>query len=218
MFRINLVNKKIIANFDKEKYRFIFEGLNKIKVSKTILETKHSHNNISIHCIFFILLCLFFLLSSCHTSHKSSGKDSERKENALPSYHVDGKNKRGKKVVKEAMEWLGTPYKYGGAEKGKGSDCSGLVMSAYLEATGLKLPRNSAKQAEFCKKISGDDLEIGDLCFFATGKDPNRISHVGIMIDNESFIHASSSKGVVISKITTPYYTRTLIQFGRVPD
>lgn len=160
---------------------------------------------------------MIFLFCSCHTSHKGSGRGRHRSETAH-EIHVDGKNKRGKKVVKEAMEWLGTPYKYGGAEKGKAADCSGMVMSAYLEATGIKLPRNSAKQAEFCKKISGDDLEIGDLCFFATGKDPNRISHVGIMIDNETFIHSSTSKGVVTSKITTPYYTRTLIQFGRVPD
>ncbi len=169
----------------------------------------------SIKATYLFLLSSVFLLSSCHSSHKSTQGSSGTVTSSL---HVDGKNKRGKKVVKEAMEWIGTPYKYGGAEKGKGSDCSGLVMSAYLEATGIKIPRNSAKQAEFCKKVSGDNLEIGDLCFFATGKDPKRISHVGIMIDDETFIHSSSSKGVVISKITTPYYTRTFIQFGRVPD
>lgn len=167
--------------------------------------------------IVFVLLFALFI-SSCHTSHKSGRRDNTEKEHAIGGYHVDGNNKRGKRVVKEAMEWIGTPYKYGGAEKGKGSDCSGLVMSAYLEATGKQLPRNSAMQAEFCKRLSGEELEVGDLCFFATGKDPKRISHVGIMIDNESFIHASSSKGVVVSKITTPYYQKTLIQFGRVPE
>lgn len=131
---------------------------------------------------------------------------------------MDMSNKRGKNVVKEAMQWEGTPYKYAGSEKGGGTDCSGMVMAVYEKTTGVKLPRNSANQAEFCKEIHADDLKIGDLCFFATGKDPNRISHVGIMIDETRFIHSSTSKGVVISDITTPYYTRTFIQFGRVPD
>ncbi|MDE5870233.1 MAG: C40 family peptidase [Muribaculaceae bacterium] len=156
------------------------------------------------------------LLVSCHTSKSNKTPDYRKKEETV--IHIQGKNKRGKKVVEEALEWIGTPYQYAKAEKGAGTDCSGLVMMSYLEATGLKLPRNSAKQAEFCKKISSSDVQIGDLCFFATGKDPNRISHVGIMIDNETFIHASSKKGVITTKINSPYYVRTFIQFGRVPD
>ena len=79
------------------------------------------------------------------------------------------------------------------------------------------MPRNSAKQAEFCKSLDPDEVEIGDLVFFATGKDPDRISHVGIMIDEVNFVHASTKKGVVVSRIDTPYYIRTFKMFGRVP-
>ena len=90
-----------------------------------------------------------------------------------------------------------------------------MGLKVYEKATGIKLPRNSAKQAEFCRELKGKDVKVGDLAFFATGKDPKKISHVGIMINDKEFIHASTRKGVVISDITTPYYERTFIMFGR---
>ncbi|MDE5997782.1 MAG: C40 family peptidase [Muribaculaceae bacterium] len=132
--------------------------------------------------------------------------------------HSNGVTKSGKKIVKEAYGWLGTPYGYGRAEKGVACDCSGMVMSVYEKVTGIKLPRNSAKQMEFCKSIKRKDVKVGDLCFFATGKDPDKVSHVGIMIDDNNFIHSSTSKGVVVSDITQPYYVRTFKGFGRVSE
>lgn len=119
-------------------------------------------------------------------------------------------------LIKEAFEWLGTPYAYACDAKGKGTDCSGMTMRIYLDVLNVKLPRNSAKQAEACKEIKKEQLRPGDLVFFATGKDPKRISHVGIMISDREFIHASSSKGVQINSLESPYYTRTFIKAGRV--
>ena len=78
-------------------------------------------------------------------------------------------------------------------------------------------PRNSAKQAEFCIKVKEKDARIGDLVFFATGKDPEKVSHVGILVDDNRFIHASTSKGVVVSRLHTPYYISRLKMYGRVP-
>ncbi len=89
---------------------------------------------------------------------------------------------------------------------------------AYEKVTGIKLPRNSAQQKEFCNSLRKGDVLPGDLVFFATGKDPEKVSHVGIMIDDNRFIHASSSKGVVVSDASQPYYQRTFKGFGRVPD
>lgn len=126
-------------------------------------------------------------------------------------------SKTQKKIVEEAYTWLGTPYSYAKAEKGSGTDCSGMVMKVYEKVTGEKIPRNSAKQAEYCSDVNAEDVKIGDLIFFATGKDPNRVSHVGIIVDTEKFIHASSSKGVVVSDMTSAYYRRTFMKFGRVP-
>lgn len=92
-----------------------------------------------------------------------------------------------------------------------------MVLRVYESAANIKLPRNSYKQGEFCRKISVNDVRPGDLVFFTTGKDSLKISHVGIMLDDNQFVHASSKKGVVINRITEPYYSRHLIMFGIVP-
>lgn len=123
-----------------------------------------------------------------------------------------------KKVIEISHEWIGTPYMYAHSEKGIASDCSGMVVSVFEEAVAKKLPRNSEKQAEFCNKIREEEVKPGDLVFFATGNDLNKISHVGIMLNQEDFIHVSSSKGTCISTIKTPYYSSRLRSFGRVPD
>lgn len=171
-----------------------------------------------------ILMCfLAGVLASCHSSKKSSTdfyqSQIDQLETVSPSSGKHHKiNKERKNIAAEARTWLGTPYAYAHAEKGIATDCSGMVLKVYETVTGITLPRNSAMQAEFCKGIKRKDIKIGDLVFFATGKDPDRISHVGIMLDEENFIHASSSKGVVVSSIDTPYYIRTFKGFGRVPD
>lgn len=155
--------------------------------------------------------------------NKSKKKNKGKKKKEGGSTNADkGKwqselSKSENRIVKEASGWLGTPYGYSKAEKGKACDCSGMVMSVYEKVTGVKLPRNSAQQQDFCRKLKEKDVRVGDLCFFATGKDPERTSHVGIMIDDTNFIHASTSKGVVVSDITQPYWIRTFRGYGRVP-
>lgn len=120
-------------------------------------------------------------------------------------------------IAEEAVNWIGTPYRYACSDKGSGADCSGMVMQVYLDVTGKAIPRNSAKQAEYCKSIKQKDVRVGDLVFFATGKSESRISHVGIMINDTQFVHSSTSRGVVVTDITEPYWTRTFMGFGRVP-
>lgn len=145
--------------------------------------------------------------------------DKERIINELTIRKGAMKEDRGNcRIVEEAMTWIGTPYAYAKNDKTEGTDCSGMVLTVYEEVLGKKLPRNSAKQAEFCIPLDPGEVVIGDLVFFATGKDPDKISHVGIMIDEVNFVHASSKRGVVVSRIDTPYYIRTFKMFGRVPD
>lgn len=119
------------------------------------------------------------------------------------------------RVIEEAFEWMNTPYVYGGEEKGKGTDCSGMVMVIYEKTIGCKLPRISYKQAEFCEEINEHHVKPGDLVFFITNSG-NRINHVGIMIDDKKFIHASSH-GVVISTMEGDYYKAHFQKYGRVP-
>lgn len=117
-------------------------------------------------------------------------------------------------LLTEAFEWQGTPYKMGGTTR-RGVDCSGFVMQTYVNSLGIKLPRTSAAQAKFCKKIKKKDMVPGDLVFFNTsGKD---VSHVGLYIGQGQFIHASSSKGVMVSHLDHDYWHKRLVMCGRVP-
>lgn len=156
---------------------------------------------------------IIFALSSCHTSKKAKSRPGKPHVELV---HIGRLSKQQKEIIKEAETWLGTPYKYAAQEKGKGTDCSGLVLMVYEKVLDEKLPRNSAKQAEYCEPLDASDVDCGDLIFFATGKDPDRISHVGIVVDEKSFIHASASKGVVVSDYTSDYYQRKFRMFGRV--
>lgn len=155
------------------------------------------------------------LLPACR-SHKDATVAPERP--GATAIHVPRADRQQQRIVDEARTWLGTPYAYARADKGRGTDCSGMVMRVYEDVAGHKLPRNSAKQAEFCERLEPEQVAVGDLVFFATGKDADRVSHVGIVIDDTRFIHASASRGVVISDMTTPYYRRTFKMFGRVPE
>lgn len=114
-----------------------------------------------------------------------------------------------------AREWLGVPYRYGG-EDFDGTDCSGLVMNLYEAVYGIDLERNSAKIFENnCKPIDKDALREGDLVFFITGK-ADKISHVGLYLKDGKFIHASSSKGVIVSDLDQRYYREHYATAGRV--
>lgn len=162
-----------------------------------------------------ILVCN---LSSCG-SGSSVAKERRERERALQREYVDDARLSGRRkaLLEEAITWLGTPYKYAGQEKGVCTDCSGFVMQVYQKVLDIKLPRNSAKQADFCQQLRAKDIKPGDLVFFATGRDPDRVSHVGIMLDGISFIHASSSKGVVVSRMDNRWYAQRFKKYGRVP-
>ena len=165
--------------------------------------------------ILVMALCVV-TLSSCHT-HKRGSRPAVEVAPAEGHLNLRDAGEMQKRIIAEALTYVGTPYAYAGESKKEGVDCSGMVMKVYEDVTGCKLPRNSAKQAEFCRRLNPKEVAVGDLVFFATGKDPDKVSHVGIVIDDRSFIHSSSAKGVVVSKIYAPYYQRTFKMFGRVP-
>lgn len=124
-----------------------------------------------------------------------------------------GMTETRRKLVLEARRWIGVPYRYGG-ETRTGVDCSGLVMVLYRDVAGVKLPRVSSQQYQWCKPVETADLQPGDLVFF-NNKGGLGVNHVGIYVGSGCFVHASSSRGVIESELAQDYYRRTLIGAGR---
>lgn len=113
--------------------------------------------------------------------------------------------------------WYGTPYRYGGMRR-DGIDCSAfafLLMSSVYGVTSL--PRTSKEQYESTRHIHRDELQEGDLVFFHTLGRRREVTHVGVYLRNNKFIHASVS-GVMISDMTEGYYNQHFVGAGRVME
>lgn len=108
-------------------------------------------------------------------------------------------------------DWYGVKYLFGGSTK-RGIDCSALMQVFFTALYGIALPRTAKMQYDFSRRISRTELKEGDLLFFNTR---GGVSHVGMYITNNKFVHAST-KGVAISDMFDPYYTNRLIGVGRV--
>lgn len=113
--------------------------------------------------------------------------------------------------------WLGVPHRMGGMSK-QGVDCSGFVLILFRNVYGINLSRSAADMLKRdCRKISRSKLQEGDLVFFQTGRgSKNKPNHVGIYLKNNRFIHVSTSRGVMVSRLDEPYYMRTWVTGGRV--
>ena len=159
----------------------------------------------------YISIILFpILFTACGTSKKASNK------NFYASYSkklgVNLKGNEDKKLIKVMAEWKGTRYKYGGTTK-RGTDCSGFVGAVYREVYGKKLHRTSRDMVKDVRIIRKKNLKTGDLIFFKTSG--RKISHVGIYIADNKFIHAAS-KGVVVNDLDQTYYKKAYYKSGRV--
>jgi len=108
--------------------------------------------------------------------------------------------------------WQGAPYRLGGTTL-NGVDCSAFVQTAYENALGLKIPRTTLAQVEVGQEIEYEDAEIGDLVFFKTAP---KTRHVGVYLGNKQFMHASTSKGVIISRLDNPYWASKYWHVRRV--
>lgn len=122
---------------------------------------------------------------------------------ALNGNNAGGTATTGQKIVDTAKQYLGVPYVWGGSTP-RGFDCSGLVQYVF-KAHGISLPRTTKEQWTVGASISKSQLQIGDLVFFANTYTTG-VSHVGIYVGNNQFIHASSSKGVIISSLSNTYW------------
>ena len=113
-------------------------------------------------------------------------------------------------MLQAMNNWIGTPYHYG-SEGPNSIDCSALVWRVFNEA-GISFDRNSARYywSDFPVAAEEEKTQFGTLVFF------NRLGHVGIVIDENTFFHASTSKGVMYSKFDG-YWKNRIVGYRRIP-
>lgn len=117
-------------------------------------------------------------------------------------------------IIAHSYSYLGTPYRYGGTSY-SGIDCSGFTMKVFAQF-GIYLPHGASDQYALSTPVTTEERAPGDLVFFNTSG--YGIGHVGIYLGGGQFIHASTSRGVIISSLYESYYARTYLFAGRIID
>ena len=156
----------------------------------------------------FLKAFLIVLLSGCSSPPPSESFNDLGATQVLSSYE--------KNVQQEFLDvyrgWKGVPYRLGGNSY-NGIDCSAFVQIAYKEALNIHLPRTTLAQVNIGNELNYDQVKVGDLAFFKTS---SKVRHVGVYIGNKQFMHASTSKGVIISRLDNPYWASKFWHFRRV--
>ena len=165
-----------------------------------------------------IRLMPVILLSAMLTSCASSRKAAEQERAALSQKLGVAVTKNDNvKLYREVASWIGVRYRTGGNTK-TGVDCSGFALAIYRDVYGKQIHRTVADIYDNdVRHIRQGNLEEGDLVFFRTdGKNSKIPNHVGVFLKGDKFVHASTSRGVVVSSLEQDYYRKAFIKGGRV--
>ncbi len=161
-------------------------------------------------------LVLLLSLSSCGTLRQSqSPRPGWGPEGHAPyarRLNMPLTGQENPDLIKTAARWLGTPHRLGGSTPA-GADCSGFVWAVYRDVYGESIPRTTREMASESRRVRQGRLQEGDLVFFRTKG--WRISHVGIYLGNGHFVHASTSRGVIVNELNEDYYRRNFARGGR---
>lgn len=162
----------------------------------------------------FIFLISGLFLVSCGSSKKSISHSSR----ATKTESKKSTGKTSQNIVKYAMNYEGSPYRFGGTTK-RGLDCSGLVYISFLNE-GISLPRTSRAMSLQGKRLKLKEVVPGDLLFFHTNKNRKVVNHVGLVVEVSGseirFIHSTTSRGVIISILDQPYWKNAFMMARRV--
>ncbi|MFO1417844.1 MAG: C40 family peptidase [Methylotetracoccus sp.] len=152
----------------------------------------------------WIIVSFALLLAACSSAPKQPVAAAPRARATAPT------------VIPLALSLTGTPYRWGGNTPDEGFDCSGFVRYVFSRY-GVYLPRRAVEQAEWVPNVPFHARRAGDLVFFDTGTPP--VSHVGIYLGRDEFVHASSAGGgrVIVSSLMKPYWREHLVAVGRPP-
>jgi murein DD-endopeptidase / murein LD-carboxypeptidase len=174
--------------------------------------------------IFILVAVCQLLITYCskqfYSEHSFPNIESQAENRKLKDFMAAGaekvintRNTSPDEIIKTARQYLGVPHCMGGTTM-KCIDCSGLLVAVFGKH-GIHLPHNSEEQARYGRIITGmDELKKGDLVFFIRSyKTHHFITHAGIYLGNNEFIHTSSKSGVTITSLSDPWWTEKFI-FG----
>ena len=187
---------------------------------KTITYTVYNFSKIC--CIVASVAIIF---SACHSTKKITStekkntayeKNTRKKINAKYAelLGVDEKEIKNQQLYAFIDEWYGVPYKYDGNTK-KGIDCSGLAELIYATVYNKTIKGSAAAIFNQCKEVKQKNVQEGDLLFFKI--ESKNISHIGVYLQNNKFVHASTKKGVRIDNLNDAYFLKTFYKIGRLP-
>ena len=150
-----------------------------------------------------LLIKLIFIslaLAGCSTASYKKSVDAAHYTSRLEA--SNNRTEITTKLMAQYEEWRGVPYSHGGLSK-RGVDCSGLVYLTYRDKFGIDLPRSTEQQSRLGIQISPREMRAGDLVFFSSLFVD---THVGIYLGKDNFLHASTSRGVIISSMNNVYW------------
>lgn len=153
-----------------------------------------------------VVLVLMLLMSAC-----SSRKYTAKPNNSAALAADAMSHLKNKQLYKFITDWTGVQYRLGGLDK-KGIDCSGFALLLQKDIYGNSLPRRSRDQADVVKEKGMGSLNEGDLIFFSFGG--GAVDHVGVYLNNNFFVHASTTRGVVVDDLSIPAYQKAIVKAG----
>lgn len=184
--------------------------------------------NIRLLRTLFVLLVFLLFLASCKNKKEITSTDTatttpKKNTGAAKSSYIADKYATQLKVEPKAInneklytfidEWYAIPYKYAGFDK-SGIDCSGFTCKLYESVYSKKIARSSKDICATSKEVELNELKEGDFVFFKI--ESKNVSHVGVYLLNNKFVHASTKKGVIINDLNEPYYKKYFYKGGRI--
>lgn len=140
-----------------------------------------------------------------HDGHSNSSSSSRRSS---------GSQDEAGDLIMNAMSLIGLSYRFGGNSPTQGLDCSGFMQYIFKRSMGITLPRTSAEMATVGQQVDRANLKPGDMVFFGSG---GRVSHVGMYIGNDRFIHAPrTGRDIEITSMNGNYWKSRYITARRV--
>jgi len=173
--------------------------MRRLKVKQMITQTASRIPGIA------LIITMLALISACSSQPVATAARPHPENSGVRAISV------GERAAAVALEQVGVPYRYGGTTA-SGFDCSGLVQYSYRHA-GKNVPRTTGQLWSSTTSIERDDMRAGDLLFF---RFDGKMSHVGMYIGKQQFVHApSSGRTVTVANLTSPHYASAFIRAGR---